>query len=223
MGEALTVAAGIMLVVVAYLMGSIPFAIVVGKGLWHVDVREHGSGNVGTTNVFRVLGKKAGTLVLIGDMSKGFLPTFVASRLSLPTWFTLLVALAALLGHMYSVFLRGGGGKGVATGAGIILALMPWVFLITLAVFLSVLLVGRIVSLASICAAVAFILLTVVSGQPASFEILAVLASGGVIYAHRSNIRRIALRCEPRVVFPWNRHPHGRPPSSGAGTQVGAS
>jgi glycerol-3-phosphate acyltransferase PlsY len=222
MNEALTVAAGVMLVVVAYLLGSIPFAIVIGKWFWHVDVREHGSGNVGTTNVFRVLGKKAGTLVLIGDMGKGFLPTFVAG-LFLPPWFTLIVAMAALLGHMYSVFLRGGGGKGVATGAGIILALMPWVFLITLAVFLTVLVVGRMVSLASICGAITLMICVLVFDEPLSYQILAVLASGVVIYAHRSNIRRIALRCEPRVTFPWNRHGEGRPPSSGEGSRVGIS
>ena len=131
----LHVVAGIALVLISYFMGAIPFAIVIGKGFWHVDVRDHGSGNVGTTNVFRVLGVRAGTLVLVGDMAKGFIPVSVAVHF-FPTWFALIVALAALLGHMYSVFLRGGGGKGVATGAGIVLALVPWIFIIALGVFL---------------------------------------------------------------------------------------
>ncbi len=113
----LHIVAGVALVMVAYVMGSVPFAIVIGKWFWHVDVRDHGSGNVGTTNVFRVLGRRAGTLVLVGDMAKGFIPVYIAAHY-FPAWFALIVALAALLGHMYSVFLRGGGGKGVATGRG---------------------------------------------------------------------------------------------------------
>jgi acyl phosphate:glycerol-3-phosphate acyltransferase len=207
MEEALAVAAGVVLVVAAYLLGSIPFAIVIGKWIWHVDVREHGSGNVGTTNVFRVLGKKAGTLVLIGDMGKGCLPVALAAFAfsGLPDWYPVVVGLAAFFGHMYSVFLRGGGGKGVATGAGVILALMPLIFVIALATFLIVLVTSRVVSLSSLCAAVAFVICTIAFDEPLSYVILSILASGVVIYAHRSNIRRMTLRCEPRVAFPWNR------------------
>jgi glycerol-3-phosphate acyltransferase PlsY len=203
---------GIALVVVGYLLGSIPFAIVVGKGIWHVDVRDHGSGNVGTTNVFRVLGRKAGTLVLIGDMAKGWLPVFVAAHLHLwvswyhlPAWFPLLVAAATMLGHMFSVFLRGGGGKGVATGAGATFALVPWIFVISLTVFLVVLLVGRMVSLASLCAALTLAISTSAFDKPPSYQVLAWLAVAIVFWAHRSNIRRIALRCENKVTFPWNK------------------
>src|SRR5271157_1367082 len=191
---ALQVVAGVALVIVAYVMGSVPFAIVIGKWFWHVDVRDHGSGNVGTTNVFRVLGRRAGTLVLVGDMAKGFVPVYVAAHY-FPTWFALIVALAALLGHMYSVFLRGGGGKGVATGAGIVLALVPWIFIIALGVFLVLLLTTRMVSVASMAAALTFAICTIAFHKPIWYEILAVLAALVVIFAHRSNIRRIALRC----------------------------
>ncbi len=212
----LDIIAGIALVIVAYFMGAIPFAIVIGKWLWHVDVRDHGSGNVGTTNVFRVLGVRAGTLVLIGDMAKGFIPVSVAVHF-FPTWFALVVALAALLGHMYSVFLRGGGGKGVATGAGIVLALVPWIFIIALGVFLVFLLTTRMVSVASMAAALTFAVCTIAFGEPIWYEILAVFAALVVVFQHRSNIRRIALRCENKVTFPWDRH-RG---SSGSG-QAGA-
>jgi acyl phosphate:glycerol-3-phosphate acyltransferase len=209
---ALQVAGGVVLVLVAYVMGSIPFAIVIGKWFWHVDVRDHGSGNVGTTNVFRVLGRRAGTLVLIGDMAKGFIPVYIAVHYY-PAWFALIVALAALLGHMYSVFLRGGGGKGVATGAGIVLALVPWIFIIALCVFLVLLLTTRMVSLASMAAALTFAICTIAFDKPIWYEILAVFAALVVIFAHRSNIRRIALRCENKVTFPWD-HDRG---SSGSG------
>ncbi|HUK77490.1 MAG TPA: glycerol-3-phosphate 1-O-acyltransferase PlsY [Thermoleophilia bacterium] len=211
---ALHVLAGIALVIVAYVMGSVPFAIVIGKWFWHVDVRDHGSGNVGTTNVFRVLGIRAGTLVLIGDMAKGFIPVFVAVQF-FPAWFALIVALAALLGHMYSVFLRGGGGKGVATGAGIVLALVPLIFVIALAIFLILLLTTRMVSVASMAAALTFAVCTIVFDKPIWYEILAVFAALVVIFAHRSNIRRIALRCENKVTFPWERG-RGRSPGSGS-------
>ncbi len=212
---ALHVAAGVVLVLVAYVAGAIPFAIVIGKWFWHVDVRDHGSGNVGTTNVFRVLGSRAGTLVLLGDMAKGFIPVYIAAHY-FPTWFALIVALAALLGHMYSVFLRGGGGKGVATGAGIVLALVPWIFIIALCVFLVLLLTTRMVSVASMAAALTFAICTIAFHKPIWYEILAVLAALVVIYAHRSNMRRIALRCENKVTFPWD-HDRGAPGSGQAG------
>ena len=212
----LQVIAGVALVLIAYVLGAIPFAIVIGKGFWHVDVRDHGSGNVGTTNVFRVLGVRAGTLVLIGDMAKGFIPVYVAVQY-FPTWFALIVALAALLGHMYSVFLRGGGGKGVATGAGIVLALVPWIFIIALGVFLVLLLVTRMVSVASMAAALTFAVCTFAFDKPVWYKILAVFAALVVIFQHRSNIRRIALRCENKVTFPWDRDRD----SSGSG-QAGA-
>jgi glycerol-3-phosphate acyltransferase PlsY len=201
------------LVIVAYLVGSIPFGVLIGRWFWGADVRDYGSGNIGTTNVFRVLGTKAGILVLACDMGKGFLPTFLAT-LFLAPWVAVVVGLVTLLGHTYSVFLRGNGGKGVATGAGVILALMPVVFLVLLVTWVVVILVTRIVSLASILAAIAFCVSTFVTHQPLSYRIAAVIGTLVVIYAHRSNIRRIALRAENRVRLPWSdrgdAQPHGQ-------------
>jgi acyl phosphate:glycerol-3-phosphate acyltransferase len=213
----------IALLILSYLMGSIPFALVIGKWFWHVDVRQHGSGNVGTTNVFRVLGRRAGILVLVCDMAKGFIPAFVAVHvMQYPDWLALLIAVAAMFGHMYSVFLRGGGGKGVATGAGIVLALMWNVFLISLAVFLLVLVVFRMVSLASICASITFSACTILFGYPLAYVVLGLVATVLVIWAHRGNIRRIALRCENKVTFPWNR-PRGGAGHTAAGGKSGPS
>lgn len=188
----------------AYLAGSVPFAIVVGKWLFGVDVRDHGSGNVGTTNVFRVLGKRAGILVLAGDTLKAFVPAILAVHLYHP-WPAVLLAVMPVIGHMYSVFLRGGGGKGVAAGAAVVLALMWQVFLILLAIWIVVLLASRIVSLASICATVGFAVFTFVFDEPLPYRVAAVLVAVIVLWAHRSNMRRIALRCENRVTFPWDR------------------
>ena len=125
--SALEIAAFVAALLLAYLVGSIPFGVVVGKLFYHVDVREHGSGNVGTTNVFRVLGKKAGVAVLVCDMLKGYIPAFIAAYFLRETdpWLVIFIAAAPVVGHMYSVFLKGRGGKGVATGAGVVIALVP--------------------------------------------------------------------------------------------------
>ncbi len=117
----------IILFVLAYLAGAIPFGVVVGKLFYGVDVREHGSGNVGTTNVFRVLGKKAGAVVMVCDILKGYIPAAIAAALFSP-WATIFIAAAPVVGHMYSIFLKGKGGKGIATGAGVVLALVPLAF-----------------------------------------------------------------------------------------------
>ncbi len=144
-------------------------------------------------------------------MAKGFIPVYIAAHY-FPTWFALIVALAALLGHMYSVFLRGGGGKGVATGAGIVLALVPWIFIIALCVFLVFLLTTRMVSVASMAAALTFAICTIAFDKPIWYEILAVLAALVVIFAAPLQHRRIALRCENKVTFPWD-HDRGTPGS----------
>ena len=128
-----------------------PSALVV-QAFYGVDVREHGSGNVGTTNVFRVLGKKAGIAVLLCDMLKGYVPAVIAAHLLNP-WLAIFVAGAPVAGHMYSVFLKGSGGKGVATGAAVVLALVPLAFAIILVVWITLILVTRYVSLASLVAA----------------------------------------------------------------------
>ncbi len=197
----------------AYLLGSVPFALVVGRGVYHVDVRESGSGNIGTTNVFRVLGKKAGIAVFIGDAAKGFLPVFLAARLvaaDSAALVSVLVAGAAIAGHTWSIFLKGKGGKGVATGGGTIIALMPLIFLLLFGVFWVVLLVGRTVSVASMSAAAAFSAAVLVTGQPLPYVVFALAGTAVIFYAHRSNIRRLARGEENRVTFPWNRK-KGRP------------
>ena len=192
------------MLVIAYLAGSIPFGLVIGKLFFGVDVREQGSGNVGTTNAFRVLGKKAGVAVLLCDMLKGYVPALAASLIFGP-WATIFIASAPVAGHMYSIFLKGSGGKGIATGSAVALALAPMIYAIVLAVWIVVLLATRVVSLASLTAATTLAILTIVMDEPLPYQIAVVLVLVLVVWAHRSNIRRLTLGCEPRVTFPWNK------------------
>lgn len=199
------------LVVLGYLCGSVSPSVFLGRLFKGLDVREHGSGNAGTTNAFRVLGTKLGIVVLICDLLKGVIPVVVA-RVVLgddgnAPLVTVLVALAAIAGHNYSLFLRGKGGKGVATGAGAALGMMPIPMAFVVGLFILLLLTVRIVSVASIAATIAFPVTAVVLDQPWPYLAVCCLMSLVVLWAHRANIVRLWRRKEPRVVFPWNRRP----------------
>jgi acyl phosphate:glycerol-3-phosphate acyltransferase len=198
----LGVVAFIALFALAYLIGAIPFGLVVGKLFYGVDIRQKGSGNVGTTNVFRVLGKKAGVAVLICDMLKGFVPAFIATQLFNP-WLAIFIAAAPVVGHMYSIYLKGSGGKGVATGAAVVLALAPQAFLICLAVWLTLLVVTRYVSIASLAASFLVPVLVIAFDDPLPYRIAAVLVAIIVWWAHRGNIRRLVKGTEHKVTLPW--------------------
>lgn len=192
------------LLVAAYLFGAVPWGVIVGKAFYHIDVREHGSGNVGTTNVFRVLGTRAGVVVLVLDMLKGFVPAVLAAAYFDP-WAAIFIAGAPVVGHMYSVFLKGSGGKGVATGAGVVLALVPLAFALILAVWLTLVATTRYVSVASLTAAVLVPVLVILLGMPLPYQIAAVLVAIIVWWAHRGNIRRLAAGTEHRARMPWTR------------------
>jgi glycerol-3-phosphate acyltransferase PlsY len=188
--------------VLSYVVGSIPFGLVVGKVFYGVDVRQHGSGNVGTTNVYRVLGKKAGTVVMVCDILKGYIPAAIAAALFTP-WAAIFIAAAPVLGHIYSIFLKGRGGKGIATGAGVVLALVPVVFAVCLVVWILLLITTRYVSVASLTAAVLVPMLTIALREPLPYEIAGVLVAVIVWWAHRDNIRRLLAGEEHRAKMPW--------------------
>ncbi len=207
--SALELAAFVATLLVAYLVGAIPFGVVVGKLFYHVDVREHGSGNVGTTNVFRVLGKKAGVVVLVCDMLKGYIPAFIAAYFLRETdpWLVIFIAAAPVVGHMYSVFLKGRGGKGVATGAGVVIALIPLAGAIIAVVWVLLILITRYVSLASLVATLLVPVFVVALGDPLPYLIASLLVTVGIFWAHRGNIRRLLNGTENRVKLPW-KHEH---------------
>lgn len=187
----------VLLLLFAYLLGSVPIGYVLGA-VSGVDVRKSGSGNVGATNVARVVGKTQGLLTLIGDAAKGFIPVYLCYSLGFNSAITSMVGAAAFLGHLYPVFLKFQGGKGVATALGIFLALGPLVTGILLAVFLAVALVSRIVSLASIAAAAVAPLSFWLLGHPPDIVGLSLGMALMVIFRHRGNIQRLLAGAEPR-------------------------
>ena len=136
----------------AYLLGSIPTGLLLGK-LYGIDVRKEGSGNIGATNLYRTVGRKVGVMTLAGDCLKGLLPVLAMKYSTLPVEYAAWVGLAAFCGHVFSVFLKFRGGKGVATALGVFLALSPLAVAIALGVFIALMLIWRYVSLGSINAA----------------------------------------------------------------------
>jgi glycerol-3-phosphate acyltransferase PlsY len=190
--------AAYLLVLIAYLLGSVPTGYILGS-LAGVDVRKAGSGNVGATNVARVVGKRHGIFTLIADVAKGFVPVILALHLSFSPLVTACVGIAAFLGHLYSVFLRFKGGKGVATALGVFLALAPWATLVLIIIFAAVFLATRIVSLSSMVAAAAAPLVLWISTHPPLWVWMSFLIAAMIVLRHRENIQRLLSGTEPKL------------------------
>lgn len=174
----------------AYLIGAFPFGLLVAQAFCRLDPRKAGSGNTGATNICRLCGLKYGLLVLFLDLLKGFLPVFVGSYISNSPWFLSITGLICILGHMYSIYLYGEGGKGVATTIGVYLALFPHFTLIALLLFGAVIFVSGYVSVGSIIF-VTVIPVFLVFGSQIVYIPLALVIACLVIYKHRSNIERL--------------------------------
>lgn len=188
----------ILVSVVSYLLGSIPFGLLVGKWLAKVDVRKHGSGNIGMTNVLRTAGLFCAILTLIGDMGKGALAVIMAKHFGSPGTFALIAGILAVIGHNWPIFLRFRGGKGIATIAGVLVAYQPAVAAVLTVIWLGVLLVSRYISLASIVVAFCLpIALVIFKADPIEIG-LAVIVAGFTIFKHRSNIDRLRRGTEYR-------------------------
>lgn len=182
----------------AYLVGSIPVGYLAGR-MRGVDLRSVGSGNIGATNALRVLGTKAGAAVLLADVLKGLGPTLAARAVGFTGLDLLLVGMAAVIGHMYSVFLGFRGGKGVASGLGALIGAVPFVALLTSLTFAVVLVGFRWVSLASVAAAVSVGLYALVLGEPAELTYALIALGLLVVYRHRANFKRLLSGSEPKV------------------------
>jgi glycerol-3-phosphate acyltransferase PlsY len=193
----------------AYLLGSIPTAVWVGKYFHGVDVREHGSGNAGATNTIRVLGWKTGIPVLIVDLAKGWLAAMLPLFLKLAppdsallTNLQIITGLIAITGHIFPVFAGFRGGKGVATVFGVLLAIHPGVTLICFGVFLVILILTGIVSVSSMSAGIAFpvFLLTIFDTPSLIFKIFSIVVAIALLITHRNNIKRL-LKGEEKKLF----------------------
>lgn len=180
----------ILLIIAAYLLGSIPTGLLLAKAAG-VDIRSSGSGNIGATNVYRTLGRTVGVLTLVGDCLKGIVPVVAAASLGMNDNWIAAVGLAAFLGHVYTVFLRFKGGKGVATALGVFLAVAPAAVGAALLVFVAVVWKWRYISLGSISAALAMPgMVAVFDGRP-PVVIMSVIIALMVVWKHRENINRL--------------------------------
>ncbi len=187
-------------VVSAYLCGSIPTGVLIARRLG-VEVRQVGSGNIGATNVARSAGKKAGLLTLLGDAAKGLLPVLIVRLLDLRDTTLACTAVAALLGHLFPIFLGFSGGKGVATGLGVFLGLAPYAILLALLLFLATFVFFRIVSLASLVAAAATPLLLLWLAYPSACVVAGLVIALLIIARHHENITRLWKGQEPKFNF----------------------
>ena len=187
------------LCLISYLIGSIPFGVVLAQAQ-RIDIRKQGSGNIGATNVARVLGKKAGLLTLLGDVLKGLLMVFGASLLYEKPLVIALAGLMVFLGHLYSIFLKFKGGKGVATSLGLFSYIMPWATLYAVGVFSACLWISGYVSIGSIMAAISLPLFAIYFKLPLPYIYLAAIVGLFTLQKHYDNILRLIEGTETKFL-----------------------
>ncbi|OIK13237.1 glycerol-3-phosphate acyltransferase [Bacillus sp. MUM 116] len=194
----------ILCVILAYLLGSIPSGLIIGKVFYKTDIREHGSGNLGGTNTFRTLGVKAGLAVTISDILKGTLAAYLPHLFQLDLS-PLIFGIFAILGHTYPIFAGFRGGKAVATSAGVLLCYAPFLFLTVLVVFFISLFITKYVSLSSMIAGVCAVIYSIFL-RDIPLIIVVFLMTAFVVYRHRANIKRIMNKTEPKVKWLSRHH-----------------
>jgi glycerol-3-phosphate acyltransferase PlsY len=201
----------ILVVLIAYLLGSVPTGFLVAKARG-VDIRTVGSGNIGATNVFRILGKPTGVFVLLADAAKGWLAVFVVAKLvsrwfypaadsTAGEWFAICAGVAAILGHNYTCWLHFKGGKGIATSAGMLVALVPLPLLIILTIWVVVFAFTRYVSLASICASFSLPFAAWRVGESWTIVLVTAGLAALAIYKHKANIKRLINGTESKITL----------------------
>mgnify|MGYP006422053991 FL=1 len=185
--------------VFAYALGSIPFGVLFAR-TQNIDLRAHGSKNIGATNVARLIGKKAGALTLLGDTFKGWLGVAIVSLVSNDPFTVAGAGIMVLLGHLFSFFLKFKGGRGVATGLGVHLYIMPTQTLGAVAVFFFTLLVSKYISLSSIIASIALPIFGIFFDTPIFYKYMSLVIAILIVSKHYENICRIATGTEPHFL-----------------------
>lgn len=183
--------------VISYISGSIPFALIIGKVFYKIDIREHGSGNLGATNAFATLGPKAGVGVFVGDCLKGFLPVLACSLYGLEVS-PLLVGMVAVLGHCFPIFAGFRGGKAVATSGGVLLAYNPLMLLIAVIVFFGMMWITKYVVFGSLTACLTMVIYSIINFNQLNLIVFSILFIA-MIYLHRTNIRNLYHKTEPTI------------------------
>jgi len=189
----------VLMTVLGYLLGAIPFGIVVSKGMGLPDPRTVGSKNVGFTNVLRVSGKTAGILTLLGDMGKGWVLSWAAMQWLTMEWFIMVVALSPILGHLFSPFLGFKGGKGVATAMGAVLGLSPSIGLLLLLIWLGAVAIWRYSSGGALAAFACLPVVAIVNEQRQEFLVFSLIVSGLIWTKHKDNIVRLWKGTESKI------------------------
>jgi glycerol-3-phosphate acyltransferase PlsY len=188
----------LLVILLGYLLGSIPFGYLIPK-IYNVDIRRAGSGNIGATNVLRTLGPLAGVIVFTLDLAKGAAPVILAQQVTNNHWLIVSAGAAAILGHTFSVFMKFKGGRGAATGLGVLLAVAPDIFLAALVLVALIILITRYVSVASITVPVLVTAAFYMLKRPFPYFVMAGLAALLIILRHIPNIKRLLARTEPRI------------------------
>jgi glycerol-3-phosphate acyltransferase PlsY len=190
----------ILVILISYILGSIPFGYIVSKLVKKIDIRDYGSGNIGATNTLRILGPFMASIVLIGDIGKGYFSIYLSRLISQDSIFILTMAgLAVICGHDWSLFLKFKGGKGVATTFGVILALNPMISILAAIVWGMVIINTRYASLSSISAVISIMIFTILFKQPYEYIIFSLIIIILTIFRHKENIKRLKLGNESKI------------------------
>ena len=190
----------VLIIISCYLLGSIPFGYIVGKLFKKVDIRELGSGNIGATNVFRILGPSLASLVLLGDVGKGILSIYLVRFLNIDNLLILTIAgLAVICGHDWSLFLGFKGGKGIATTFGVVFGLNPTISILALIIWGVVVITTRYVSLSSIFAVISIFIFSILFKQPYEYIIFSAMIMILGIFKHKENIKRLKSKKERKI------------------------
>jgi len=189
-----------LVIISCYFFGSVPFGYILGKLFKKVDIRKHGSGNIGASNALRILGLPLASLVIIGDVGKGILSIYLVKYLNIDSSLILVIAgLAVICGHNWSLFLGFKGGKGIATTFGVIFALNPVISILAVVVWVIILILTKYVSLSSICAVFSILVFAILFKQPYEYIGFSFIILVLSIFTHRENIKRLKSRKERKI------------------------